>query len=71
VDDLYAELRASDVLHSPDTVVVDTDYGMRGFAAVDCDGNLLSFYTPITPRADKAGPPPRALLASSAQQPLL
>ena len=50
VDELYAELRASDVLHSPSTVVEDTDYGTREFPALDCDGNLISFYTRVTPR---------------------
>lgn len=51
VDDLYAELRTSDVLHSPTTVVEDTDHGTREFPALDCDGNLLSFYKRVTPRA--------------------
>ena len=51
VDELYDELRASDVLHSPTTVVEDTDYGTREFPALDCDGNLVSFYTRTTPRA--------------------
>jgi len=50
VDDLYAELRASGVLHSPSTVVEQTDYGTREFPALDCDGNLLSFYTRIVDR---------------------
>jgi len=51
VDELYAELCAADVLHSPSTVVEDTDYGTREFPALDCDGNLISFYTRIRPRA--------------------
>lgn len=51
VDELYAELRASDALHSPSTVVVQTDFGTREFPALDCDGNLISFYTRIRPRA--------------------
>ena len=50
VDELYAELRATDVLHSPSTVVEDTDYGTREFPALDDDGNLISFYTRVTPR---------------------
>lgn len=45
VDELYAELRASAVLHSPSTVVEDTGYGTREFPALDGDGNLITFYT--------------------------
>jgi catechol 2,3-dioxygenase-like lactoylglutathione lyase family enzyme len=51
VDELYAELRASGVLHSPSTVVVDTDFGTREFPTLDGDGNLISFYTRLRPRA--------------------
>jgi catechol 2,3-dioxygenase-like lactoylglutathione lyase family enzyme len=45
VDDLYAELRAADVLH-PVSVdgPTDTEWGTREFAALDLDGNLLSFF---------------------------
>ncbi len=45
VDQLYAELRASDVLHriSRNGPSV-TDFGTREFAALDLDGNLLTFY---------------------------
>lgn len=45
IDDLYAELRAADVLHpvSADGPV-DTDWGTREFSALDGDGNLLSFF---------------------------
>ena len=45
IDELYAELSASDVLHpvSKDGVD-DTDYGTREFATLDLDGNLVSFY---------------------------
>jgi catechol 2,3-dioxygenase-like lactoylglutathione lyase family enzyme len=45
VDDLYDELRGSDVLHpvSKDGVS-DTDFGTREFAALDLDGNLLTFF---------------------------
>ena len=45
VDDLYEELSAKDVLHpvSRDGVS-DTDYGSREFAALDQDGNLISFF---------------------------
>jgi len=54
VDALYAELRAADVLHAPSTVVEDTDYGTREFPALDDDGNLISFYTRVRPRASQA-----------------
>ena len=45
VDGLFAELAAQDVLHpvsagGPD----DTDFGTREFAALDLDGNLLTFF---------------------------
>jgi catechol 2,3-dioxygenase-like lactoylglutathione lyase family enzyme len=45
VDDLYEELRRSDVLHpvSKDSVS-DTDFGTREFATLDQDGNLLTFF---------------------------
>jgi hypothetical protein len=45
VDGLYEEFRAQDVLHpvSKDGVS-DTDFGTREFAALDLDGNLLSFF---------------------------
>lgn len=45
VDELFAELAARDVLHpvsvgGPD----DTDFGSREFAALDLDGNLVTFF---------------------------
>jgi len=45
VDELYAELRRNDVLHpvSKDGVSV-TDFGTREFAALDLDGNLVTFF---------------------------
>jgi catechol 2,3-dioxygenase-like lactoylglutathione lyase family enzyme len=45
VDELYDELRASDVLHevSKDGVE-DTDFGTREFASLDQDGNLVTFF---------------------------
>jgi catechol 2,3-dioxygenase-like lactoylglutathione lyase family enzyme len=45
VDALYDEYRRNDVLHpvSKDGVS-DTDFGTREFAALDVDGNLLSFF---------------------------
>jgi catechol 2,3-dioxygenase-like lactoylglutathione lyase family enzyme len=47
IDALYAELRANDVLHSPSTVLEETDYGTREFPTLDADGNLLTFYTHV------------------------
>ena len=45
VDELYDELRRSDVLHpvSKDSVS-DTDFGTREFATLDLDGNLVTFF---------------------------
>jgi catechol 2,3-dioxygenase-like lactoylglutathione lyase family enzyme len=45
VDELYDELRRSDVLHpvSRDGVE-ETDFGTREFAALDLDGNLITFF---------------------------
>ena len=45
VDELYAELTRSDVLHpvSRDGVST-TDFGTREFATLDLDGNLLTFF---------------------------
>ena len=45
VDELYEELRASDVLHKVSRDgVEDTDYGTREFSALDLDGNLIGFF---------------------------
>lgn len=45
VDELYEELRGSDVLHpvSMDRVA-DSDFGTREFATLDADGNLVTFF---------------------------
>ena len=45
VDELYEELRETDVLHrvSRDGVE-ETDYGTREFSALDQDGNLIGFF---------------------------
>ena len=45
VDELYAEMQKSDVLHpvSKDGVD-DTDFGTREFATLDQDGNLVTFF---------------------------
>jgi catechol 2,3-dioxygenase-like lactoylglutathione lyase family enzyme len=45
VDELYEELRASDVLHPVSmNGVSDTDFGTREFATLDSDGNLVTFF---------------------------
>jgi catechol 2,3-dioxygenase-like lactoylglutathione lyase family enzyme len=45
VDELYEELSAHDVLHPTSRGgVKDTEYGTREFAALDLDGNLISFF---------------------------
>jgi catechol 2,3-dioxygenase-like lactoylglutathione lyase family enzyme len=45
VDELYAELRGNDVLHSVSKDgVSDTDFGTREFATLDLDGNLVAFF---------------------------
>jgi short-subunit dehydrogenase len=45
VDALYAELRAADVLHDVSRGgVATTGFGTREFAALDRDGNLLTFF---------------------------
>ena len=54
VDELYEELRASDVLHpvSKDGVST-TDFGTREFATLDGDGNLVTFFEWVS--GDPAG----------------
>ncbi|MGH3345955.1 MAG: VOC family protein [Nocardioides sp.] len=50
-DALYDELAAADVLHPRDHgSAVDTDFGTREFAALDLEGNLLTFFHRATPR---------------------
>jgi catechol 2,3-dioxygenase-like lactoylglutathione lyase family enzyme len=45
VDELYEELRGSDVLHPVSKESVsDTDFGTREFATLDLDGNLVTFF---------------------------
>jgi catechol 2,3-dioxygenase-like lactoylglutathione lyase family enzyme len=45
VDGLYAEMARADVLHPGDPGhAVDTDWGTREFAALDLEGNLLTFF---------------------------
>jgi catechol 2,3-dioxygenase-like lactoylglutathione lyase family enzyme len=45
VDELYEELRGRGVLHQVSrNGVSETDFGTREFAALDQDGNLLTFF---------------------------
>jgi catechol 2,3-dioxygenase-like lactoylglutathione lyase family enzyme len=45
VDELYAEMSASGVLHYADRgAAQDTDFGTREFAVTDDDGNLIVFF---------------------------
>ena len=45
VDALYAEMAAAEVLHPTDPgSAQDTDWGTREFAALDLEGNLLTFF---------------------------
>jgi catechol 2,3-dioxygenase-like lactoylglutathione lyase family enzyme len=45
VDDLYAEYAAAQVLHPTDHgSPVETEWGTREFAALDLEGNLLTFF---------------------------
>jgi len=42
VDELYEEFREAGVIH-PNGLLGDRDWGMREFAIVDVDGNLIRF----------------------------
>jgi catechol 2,3-dioxygenase-like lactoylglutathione lyase family enzyme len=45
VDELYEEMRRSDVLHRVSkSGADDTDFGTREFATLDQDGNLVTFF---------------------------
>ena len=45
IDTLHEEMAGADVLHPGDQGhAVDTDWRTREFAAIDSDGNLLTFY---------------------------
>jgi catechol 2,3-dioxygenase-like lactoylglutathione lyase family enzyme len=45
VDELFDELRRTDVLHPVSAGgVSDTDFGTREFATLDSDGNLVTFF---------------------------
>lgn len=47
IEELFAEYKMADVLHSPNTVVEEQYWGDKEFAAVDLHRNLLTFYEPI------------------------
>jgi catechol 2,3-dioxygenase-like lactoylglutathione lyase family enzyme len=47
VDELYEEMRASDVLHGTANQLTTTDFGTREFHTLDQDGNLLTFYEEV------------------------
>ncbi|MBA3348867.1 MAG: VOC family protein [Actinobacteria bacterium] len=50
VDELYAELSGRDVLHPVSHGgVAETDFGTREFAALDLDGNLVTFFRWVSP----------------------
>ncbi|MBR9845019.1 MAG: VOC family protein [Algicola sp.] len=42
IDDLYKELQAHHVIH-PNGILEDKPYGMREFAILDNDGNMIKF----------------------------
>ena len=48
VDALYTELQRANVLHPVSTDgVTTTDFGTREFAALDLEGNLLTFFSRV------------------------
>lgn len=50
VDELYEEMRTSDVLHPASRDGIShTDFGTREFATLDCDGNLVAFFEWVGP----------------------
>jgi catechol 2,3-dioxygenase-like lactoylglutathione lyase family enzyme len=49
VDELYDELRKTDVLHPVSKEGVgDTDFGTREFATLDLDGNLVTYFESVS-----------------------
>jgi catechol 2,3-dioxygenase-like lactoylglutathione lyase family enzyme len=44
VDELFAEYRQRDVLHSVSTEISQTPWGTREFSVLDLHGNLLTFF---------------------------
>jgi catechol 2,3-dioxygenase-like lactoylglutathione lyase family enzyme len=50
VDELYDELRRTDVLHPVSRHgVTETNFGTREFATLDPDGNLVTFFEWVSP----------------------
>jgi catechol 2,3-dioxygenase-like lactoylglutathione lyase family enzyme len=49
VDELYNELSSRDVLHAVSRERVgETDFGSRGFATLDADANLVTFFERVS-----------------------
>jgi len=46
IDALYDEMRGAGAVH-PNGPLSDKPYGLREFAVLDLDGNLVTFFTPI------------------------
>lgn len=46
IDGLFDEMREAGVLH-PNGALGDKPYGLREFAILDLDGNLLTFFEPL------------------------
>jgi catechol 2,3-dioxygenase-like lactoylglutathione lyase family enzyme len=47
VDELYDEMKRSDVLHGNVRDLTTTDFGTREFHTLDQDGNLITFYEEV------------------------
>jgi catechol 2,3-dioxygenase-like lactoylglutathione lyase family enzyme len=47
VDELYDEMRESDVLHGTVRELASTDFGTREFHTLDQDGNLITFFEEV------------------------
>jgi hypothetical protein len=47
IDQLYAELKTTDALYGSDTIIEETAWQTREFAALDLERNLLTFYERI------------------------
>ena len=52
IDALFEEMRAAGVLH-PNGPLGDKPYGLREFAILDLDGNLLTFFEPVRAEGDQ------------------
>ncbi len=47
IESMFAEFKRAGVLHSPDAVIQEQYWGVKEFAAVDQDQNLLTVYEHI------------------------